>query len=117
VRFPKRSGACRPGQIAIHGLEHVGGVLGTAVSHGCIRMANGAMRWLVLRSGPGIPVSIDPDTRSSPLLQVLKLDNARTRVHTEAQMTRQGTSVAAAQISALPTLALVLLTVILILPL
>jgi lipoprotein-anchoring transpeptidase ErfK/SrfK len=47
-----------PGQIALHGLRNVGGVLGTAVSHGCIRLANDAMRWLVTRIGPGVPVTI-----------------------------------------------------------
>jgi len=47
-----------PGQIALHGLLNVGGVLGTAVSHGCIRLANDAMRWLVTRIGPGVPVTI-----------------------------------------------------------
>ena len=36
-----------PGQIALHGLANVGGVLGTAVSHGCIRLDDDAMRWLV----------------------------------------------------------------------
>ena len=47
-----------PGQIALHGLTGIGGVLGTAVSHGCVRLANGAMRWLVARIGPGVPVTI-----------------------------------------------------------
>jgi lipoprotein-anchoring transpeptidase ErfK/SrfK len=47
-----------PGQIALHGLRNVGGVLGTAVSHGCVRLANDAMRWLNVRIGPGIPVTI-----------------------------------------------------------
>lgn len=47
-----------PGQIAIHGLRNVGGEVGTAVSHGCIRLADDATRWLVLRIGPGVPVSI-----------------------------------------------------------
>jgi lipoprotein-anchoring transpeptidase ErfK/SrfK len=47
-----------PGQIGVHGLKNVGGVLGTAVSHGCIRLANATMRWLVLRIGPGVPVTI-----------------------------------------------------------
>ena len=47
-----------PGQIALHGLDNIGGVLGTAVSHGCIRLADGAMRWLVVRIGPGVPVTI-----------------------------------------------------------
>ena len=47
-----------PGQIAFHGLSNVGGVLGTAVSHGCIRLADDTMRWLVVRIGPGVPVTI-----------------------------------------------------------
>jgi lipoprotein-anchoring transpeptidase ErfK/SrfK len=47
-----------PGQIALHGLRNVGGTLGTAVSHGCVRLGNGAMRWLVARIGPGVPVTI-----------------------------------------------------------
>jgi len=47
-----------PGQIALHGLANVGGVPGTAVSHGCIRLPAGAMRWLVARVGPGVPVTI-----------------------------------------------------------
>ena len=47
-----------PGQIGIHGLDNIGGVLGTAVSHGCVRLADAAMRWLVQRIGPGVPVTI-----------------------------------------------------------
>ena len=48
-----------PGQIALHGLDNIGGVLGTAVSHGCVRLADRAMRWLVTgRIGPGVPVTI-----------------------------------------------------------
>ena len=47
-----------PGQIALHGLMNVGGRLGTAVSHGCVRMDNAAMRWLVTRFGAGVPVTI-----------------------------------------------------------
>jgi hypothetical protein len=47
-----------PGQIALHGLSNVGGVPGTAVSHGCIRLADAVMRWLVARIGPGTPVTI-----------------------------------------------------------
>jgi hypothetical protein len=47
-----------PGQVAIHGLENIGGVLGTAVSHGCVRVSNGASRWLSRRIGPGVPVTI-----------------------------------------------------------
>jgi len=49
-----------PGQIALHGLMNVGGVPGTAVSHGCVRLADDVMRWLVVRMriGPGVPVTI-----------------------------------------------------------
>jgi lipoprotein-anchoring transpeptidase ErfK/SrfK len=47
-----------PGQIALHGLENVGGVPGTAVSHGCVRLPNSMMRWLAGRIGPGVPVTI-----------------------------------------------------------
>jgi lipoprotein-anchoring transpeptidase ErfK/SrfK len=47
-----------PGQIALHGLRNVGGVPGTAVSHGCVRLDDGALRWLVVRVGPGTPVTI-----------------------------------------------------------
>jgi hypothetical protein len=47
-----------PGQIGLHGLSHVGGVLGSAVSHGCVRLDNAMMRWLVLRIGPGVPVTV-----------------------------------------------------------
>ncbi len=47
-----------PGQIALHGLSNVGGTLGSAVSHGCVRLDNAAMRWLVSRIGPGTPVTI-----------------------------------------------------------
>jgi len=47
-----------PGQIGVHGLSNIGGALGTAVSHGCVRLDNSAMRWLVQRTGPGVPVTI-----------------------------------------------------------
>jgi lipoprotein-anchoring transpeptidase ErfK/SrfK len=47
-----------PGQIALHGLMNVGGVLGSASSHGCVRLDNSAVRWLNVRIGPGIPVTI-----------------------------------------------------------
>jgi lipoprotein-anchoring transpeptidase ErfK/SrfK len=47
-----------PGQIALHGLMNVGGALGTAASHGCVRLDNAAVRWLNVRIGPGIPVTI-----------------------------------------------------------
>jgi lipoprotein-anchoring transpeptidase ErfK/SrfK len=47
-----------PGQIAIHGLAHIGGTPGTAVSHGCVRLTATALTWLVARIGPGVPISI-----------------------------------------------------------
>jgi lipoprotein-anchoring transpeptidase ErfK/SrfK len=47
-----------PGQIALHGRTRIGGVLGTAVSHGCVRLDDGTLRWLVLRIGPGVPVTV-----------------------------------------------------------
>ena len=47
-----------PGQVALHGLANIGGALGTAASHGCVRLAADAMRWLVGRIGAGVPVTI-----------------------------------------------------------
>jgi lipoprotein-anchoring transpeptidase ErfK/SrfK len=49
-----------PGQIALHGLNNVGGTLGTAVSHGCVRLNTAGMRWLAARIAPGVPVTITP---------------------------------------------------------
>lgn len=47
-----------PGQIALHGLQNIGGTPGTAVSHGCVRLDTGAVRWLARRITPGVPVTI-----------------------------------------------------------
>jgi lipoprotein-anchoring transpeptidase ErfK/SrfK len=47
-----------PGQIAIHGLEGLGGTLGMAESHGCVRIANVNIRWLAAHVGAGTPVTI-----------------------------------------------------------
>lgn len=47
-----------PGQIALHGLRNLGGTLGTAVSHGCIRFGDAAITWLATRVPPGAPVTI-----------------------------------------------------------
>lgn len=47
-----------PGQIALHGLQNVGGTPGTAVSHGCVRLPDEAMRWLAARIVLGTPVTI-----------------------------------------------------------
>ena len=49
-----------PGQIGVHGLANVGGVLGSAASHGCVRLDNETMRWLVFRISAGVPVTIRP---------------------------------------------------------
>jgi lipoprotein-anchoring transpeptidase ErfK/SrfK len=49
-----------PGQIAMHGLANLGGTLGTAVSHGCIRLSNRSIGWLAARIPPGAPVTIGP---------------------------------------------------------
>lgn len=48
-----------PGQIGIHGRDNLGGTLGTAASHGCVRLATASIDWLVARVGPGTPVTID----------------------------------------------------------
>jgi lipoprotein-anchoring transpeptidase ErfK/SrfK len=47
-----------PGQIAIHGRENLGGTLGTAESHGCIRLATSAITWLAAHIRPGVPITI-----------------------------------------------------------
>jgi lipoprotein-anchoring transpeptidase ErfK/SrfK len=47
-----------PGQIALHGLDNVGGTLGTAASHGCIRLADATVTWLAGRVGPGATVTV-----------------------------------------------------------
>lgn len=48
-----------PGQIAIHGRDNLGGTLGAAASHGCIRLAAASIDWLAARIGPGTPVTIE----------------------------------------------------------
>jgi hypothetical protein len=47
-----------PGEIAIHGIDNIGGTLGTAASHGCIRVSTAAVRWLAGRIAGGTPVTI-----------------------------------------------------------
>jgi lipoprotein-anchoring transpeptidase ErfK/SrfK len=47
-----------PGQIAIHGIDNIGGTLGEALSHGCVRLSTGSISWLAARIGPGVPVEI-----------------------------------------------------------
>ena len=47
-----------PGQIALHGTDNLAGALGTAVSHGCIRLSTSAITWLARRIGGGVPLTI-----------------------------------------------------------
>jgi lipoprotein-anchoring transpeptidase ErfK/SrfK len=47
-----------PAQTALHGLSNIGGVPGTAVSHGCIRLDSVTMHWLAKRIATGTPVTI-----------------------------------------------------------
>jgi lipoprotein-anchoring transpeptidase ErfK/SrfK len=47
-----------PGQIALHGRDNLGGVLGSAESHGCVRLATSSIDWLAARIGPGTPTTI-----------------------------------------------------------
>lgn len=47
-----------PGQIALHGVRNIGGRLGTAVSHGCVRLSTRAITWLVKRVDAGTPLTI-----------------------------------------------------------
>lgn len=47
-----------PGQIALHGTGNLSGALGTAVSHGCVRLSTRAIAWLAGRIGAGVPVTI-----------------------------------------------------------
>ena len=49
-----------PGQIAMHGVANLGGTLGTAASHGCVRLANRAISWLAWRIAPGTPIVLKP---------------------------------------------------------
>lgn len=47
-----------PGQIALHGMGGLSGAPGTAVSHGCVRLGDRAIRWLAARVGAGVPLRI-----------------------------------------------------------
>ena len=46
------------GQVAIHGMDNLAGDLGTASSHGCVRLADRDLTWLVARIRPGVRVRI-----------------------------------------------------------
>ncbi len=48
-----------PGQIALHGTRNLSGALGTAVSHGCVRLSTRAIGWLAGRVGAGVPLAIE----------------------------------------------------------
>lgn len=47
-----------PGQVALHGTDNLSGALGTAVSHGCIRLGAHAIAWLAGHVGSGVPLTI-----------------------------------------------------------
>lgn len=49
-----------PGRVAIHGRggQSYLDPLGSAASHGCIRVSNRGVRWMALHAGPGTPVMI-----------------------------------------------------------
>jgi lipoprotein-anchoring transpeptidase ErfK/SrfK len=47
-----------PGQIALHGTGNLPGALGTAASHGCIRLSTPAIGWLARHIGAGVPVTV-----------------------------------------------------------
>jgi lipoprotein-anchoring transpeptidase ErfK/SrfK len=49
-----------PGQIAIHGTDGLADPLGSAASHGCIRLSPSAITWLAHRIGAGVPVTVQP---------------------------------------------------------
>jgi lipoprotein-anchoring transpeptidase ErfK/SrfK len=42
----------------VHGVWNVGGTMGTAASHGCVRLDTAAISWTGERIGPGVPVAI-----------------------------------------------------------
>ena len=47
-----------PGQIALHGTDNIGGVPGSAASHGCLRLSTPNITWLAHHIAPGTPVTI-----------------------------------------------------------
>ena len=47
-----------PGQIGIHGTNNISGALGTAVSHGCVRLSTSAITWVAKRVDGGVPLTI-----------------------------------------------------------
>jgi lipoprotein-anchoring transpeptidase ErfK/SrfK len=47
-----------PGQVGVHGTSGLSGGLGTAASHGCVRLAPRAITWLAKRVSGGVPLVI-----------------------------------------------------------
>jgi lipoprotein-anchoring transpeptidase ErfK/SrfK len=47
-----------PGQIAMHGTNGLPGSLGSAASHGCIRLSTRSITWLARRIGSGVPLTV-----------------------------------------------------------
>ena len=47
-----------PGQIALHGTRGLAGALGSASSHGCVRLGTRAITWLARRIGGGVPLTV-----------------------------------------------------------
>ena len=47
-----------PGQIALHGTQGIPGALGSAVSHGCVRLSPRAITWMAERIRPGAPLVV-----------------------------------------------------------
>lgn len=47
-----------PGQIALHGRNYLTDPLGTAASHGCVRLSTRAITWLAGRIGAGVPITV-----------------------------------------------------------
>ncbi len=47
-----------PGQIALHGTRNLSGALGSAASHGCVRLNTRAITWLAGRIGAGVPLTV-----------------------------------------------------------
>jgi len=47
-----------PGQIAVHGTGNLSAPLGTAASHGCVRISPRAISWMASRIGGGVPMTI-----------------------------------------------------------
>jgi hypothetical protein len=46
------------GQIALNGRNNLGGTLGTAASHGCVRLSTASIDWLAARIGSGTPTDL-----------------------------------------------------------